>query len=66
MTKFQIFIIVMVEIQLIRRSGHRALSKQRFEAQSSASEMFSVLSSRSFRCFQVRSAADPMLFVWNL
>jgi hypothetical protein len=62
MTKFQPVKIVMVEIQLLRRFGHWALSKQKFEARSSASEMFSVLCSRSIRCFQARSAADLILF----
>jgi hypothetical protein len=61
MTKFKPIKIVIVEIQLIRRFGHWALSKQKFEARSSASEMFSVLTSRSIRCFQAPSAADLML-----
>jgi hypothetical protein len=51
----------MVEIQLMSRFGQWAMSKQKFEARCSASEMLSVLSSRSIRYFQTRSAADLMV-----
>jgi hypothetical protein len=56
----------MVEIQPIRRFGHRPLSNQGFQTGSSASQMFSVFSSRSIKSFQARSPADPMIYLYNL
>ena len=52
----------MVEIQPIRRFGHRQLSNQGFQVGSSACQMFSVFGSRSIKSFQARSPADPMIY----